>query len=318
MNNLGECIRRFALECGYADCGFAAAGPFEGYERRLQEVVRKFPGAASVYRRLGGRGDVRGRFPWARSIVVCLYHYGRYRVPGELGEHIGRAYLFDRRVNLSEDHAAARRMGAFLRKLGMKVRKGGVPDRQAAVEAGLGFIGRNTFFYSPHYGSWVNIETWLVNVDLVGEGTASERSESRCPPGCTRCIDACPSGALVEPFLLRPDRCVAYLTYGDVPLAYDLHVSLCGGWVYGCDACQLACPLNRNAWVGEREYFSLESVAGWLTPRALASMDEMEYAHIVYPRFFYLGKEGAERWRRNAEAALRWMEGSSSRRRRAG
>ena len=190
----------------------------------------------------------------------------------------------------------------WLRNKGMKVRKGGVPDRLVAYKAGLVSVGKNSFAYAGRYGSWINIITYLVDAEIEPDVPAVG---SPCPPDCTRCMDACPTGAIVRPYAVRMDRCISYLTYGaPLPINEKLEGKM-GRWIYGCDTCQEVCPLNKDAWEGKEELPYLEEIAELLTPESLARMDMETYRDIVHPLFYYIPPDDVERWHKNAERVLR-------------
>jgi epoxyqueuosine reductase len=295
-------IRDLARSIGYADCRFTAADPFEDYRRAIEDRQRRFPEAAGLYAAMLGRADPRGSAPWARSVIVAVRDYGKYRLPPGLVGHIGRNYLADRRIAACPDAAGPKRMKEGLMALGIRVKMGGVPCRAAAVRCGFVRIGRNGFAYTREHGSWINIEAWRVDAELTPD---VPDTEPLCPPGCRACQAACPTEAIVEPYVMRMDRCVAYLTYGaPEPVDADLRAKL-GGWIYGCDACQEACPLNAGKWRDEARAPWLEAAAERLTPEALATMDEATYRDVVHPLFWYLPEtaEGLARWQANARRA---------------
>ena len=297
-------IRDLAHSIGYAGCRFTSAEPFEDYRRALEDRQRQFPEAAGLYAAMRGRADPRGSAPWARSIIVAVRDYGKYRLPPGLAGHIGRNYLADRRIAACPDAAMPKRMKEGLIALGLRVKMGGVPCRAAAARCGLVRIGRNGFAYTREHGSWINVEAWRVDAELVPDPSDPE---PLCPPGCRACQAACPTAAIVEPYVMRMDRCVAYLTYGAPgPIDAELESKM-GGWIYGCDACQEACPLNVGKWRDEEPAPWLEAVAGRLTPEALATMDEAAYREFVHPLLWYLPDtpEGLARWHANARRACR-------------
>jgi epoxyqueuosine reductase len=120
---------------------------------------------------------------------------------------------------------------------------GPVLERAYAAQAGIGFVGKNTCLIHPQLGSWLFLGVILVDVDLP-------RVQDPLPPrcgSCTRCIDACPTGALVAPYRLDARRCISYLTIelkGAIPSGLR---SLVGDRVFGCDVCQEVCPWQRFA-----------------------------------------------------------------------
>jgi epoxyqueuosine reductase len=295
-----EKIRALAREAGYADCGFCAVAPFAEYARAVRERMARFPSARALYEPMLARSEPQARAPWARSAVVCIRRYGKYRVPDALAGHIGRTYLFDRRVADCPDHEMPAIFGEGLKKMGLRVRRGGLPDRWAAVRAGVARFGKNGFAYA-RCGSWCNIESWLTDAELPPGQPALD---SPCPPGCRACIDACPTHALTAAHAMRMDRCVAWLTYSaPEPIADDLWQAM-GPWIYGCDRCQEVCPLNRGQWRNLEKAAWLEPLTPRLTPAALAVMDDATYRAVVHPLFWYIPEDGAERWRRNARRAL--------------
>ena len=300
-DKLAAKIKKLALEAGYVDCGIASAEPFTKFAEAVESRKEQFPEAASLYEPMLGRAFPAGKHPWARSIVVCVRWYGKYKIPEEISAGIGRNYLFDRRYSGCPENDMPERMKGGLEELGLRVRTGGVPDRWAAVRAGVARFGRNNFVYTKKHGSWINIKTWLVDRELPRD---EPRYEPICPESCRLCIDECPSAALEEPFCMRMDRCVAYLTYhAPEPIEEGLWRRM-GHWIYGCDQCQLVCPLNRGRWREKEKAEWLEKLAPYLSDEALAEMDEETYRCVVQPAFWYIPPDGVQRWRRNARRAL--------------
>jgi epoxyqueuosine reductase len=193
-------------------------------------------------------------------------------------------------------------MTVALRAMGLRVRRGsGTSDRWAAARSGVARLARNTFAVTERGGSWVNIECWRVNAEIPPD---SPTLDDPCPVGCRRCLEACPTGALCAPRVVRMDRCIAWLTFrAPWPVDPALWARM-GPWIYGCDDCQTVCPLNRGRWVCRRSTPWLEDLGDLLTPEGIARMSDDEYRARLHPLFGYIPAGDAERWRANARRAL--------------
>jgi epoxyqueuosine reductase len=142
-----------------------------------------------------------------------------------------------------------------------------VLEREYGARAGLGWVGKHTLLIHPQLGSWFFLGGVLTTLSLEPAGT---RVEDHCGT-CTRCIDACPTGA-ISPYSVDASRCISYLTIERrLPIEGRFHEAM-GEWVYGCDVCQEVCPHNstrgrsggaRPEYASEREGFSLLEVLGW-------------------------------------------------------
>ena len=148
--------------------------------------------------------------------------------------------------------AMKRRMREFVRGLERELESevaarwyvddGPMLDRAAANRAGIGWFGKNTNILTPRFGSWVFLGQVITDLELEPDAPLKKSCGS-----CVRCIDDCPTGALVAPYVLDNARCISYLTIENRgPIPRELR-PLIGDWVFGCDICQDVCPVNRKA-----------------------------------------------------------------------
>jgi len=145
-----------------------------------------------------------------------------------------------------------------------------VQERELALRAGLGWIGKHTLLIHPRLGSWLLLGGIMTTLGLDATKPA-ERVDDHCG-SCTRCIDACPTGC-ITPWSVDASRCVSYLTIEHrTPIDPRLHGEM-GDWIFGCDVCQEVCPHNspraegvghaHGAYAPRRESFDLLEVLGW-------------------------------------------------------
>ena len=115
-------------------------------------------------------------------------------------------------------------------------------DRAAAARAGLGWFGKNSNILTRELGSWVFLGQVITDLELEPDAPLAKTCGS-----CVRCIDACPTGAIVAPYVVDNARCISYLTIENRgAIARELR-PLVGDWIFGCDICQEVCPVNRKA-----------------------------------------------------------------------
>ncbi len=296
-------IKEEALALGYESCGVIPADALKEYSGQLDERVGRFPSSRPLYEKLYDLAAPEKKAPWARSVVVCVRRYDTYKIPPGADRYFGKTYLFDGRVTYSDEYRNAARFEARLAELGMKSLKDSVAARLSAVKAGLGEFGKNNFLYTPRHGSWVFVNTWTVDAQLEYDEPAAGNGPG-CPPGCRKCIDACPTRALSGPFVMDRGRCVAQLSFFSTQLPPEPVRGQMGEWLYGCDVCQNVCPRNRNAWNGDREFPGLESIAPLLAPEKIAELDGETFLKTLQPRFWYIGPEGFWLWKCNALRAM--------------
>jgi epoxyqueuosine reductase len=310
MHHAAERIKQLALETGFSLCGIAGVDP----DPRSNDIYSRWISRglhgemAWLERHAPLRQDVNTVLPGARSAICVALNYYQPVEREQRGMHArdgrGRFSIY---VHGEDYHAVMTRM---LGELDERVRAEfpsartravcdihPVSDRAMAMRAGIAWLGKNTNVISPQFGSWIFLGELLTTLDLP----ADEPLETLCA-GCTKCIDACPTGALDTPFALYARRCISYLTIekrGEIDAAL---APLLGADVYGCDTCQSVCPFNRVA--HESVVFRREERSALIDMpiEALASISDQEFAEKT--RGSAIRRAKAEGIRRNARLAL--------------
>jgi epoxyqueuosine reductase len=301
MNTKAHAIQQKAYELGYEKCGIIPLSYMHEFEAKLEERIQKVSSSAGFYERQKRLIDPRKDFPWAKSIVIVAESFGHYNIPRHLQGRIGRHYLFDTRVDENtESFQAGLLFDAYLKSYGLQSvteRKFGLVGlRWAAMQAGLGIIRRNNFFYTQS-GSWTTLYAWLIDEELT---LVEKDSLPQCPPKCNRCIDACPTHSLSAPYTMNPLQCISFLTtFGGRDLANEPLSKNFGQCIYGCDICQDVCPMNPKKLSSEKEFTALKELEYFLSPEKIMEMDETFYRKNVQPKFFYLSPDELWKWKVN-------------------
>ena len=174
-----------------------------------------------------------------------------------------------------------------------------IQERVFAEAAGLGWIGKNTCIIDQKLGSWLFLGVILTSLELEPGLPAPDRCGS-----CTRCLDACPTDAIREPFVVDANRCIAFHTIEN--RAEALPAAIAGalqGWVAGCDICQEVCPWNRAPLPASADP-DLQPRPWWLDlrPEQALSWSDADWDEKL--RASALRRIKPAMWRRNIQAAL--------------
>ena len=236
------------------------------------------------------RSSARNAMPWARSIVVCAFNYNgdgpRSIDPamadqGWIARYAWNGKADGRAVDYHDDlmHRLRALEADLQRRLPCQshcyVDTGPLLEREFAAQAGVGWTGKNTCVINQDTGSWLLLGVIVTSLDLPA-AAALDLAPDRCG-SCTRCIDACPTDALIAPRQMDASRCISYLTIelkGSIP--EDLRKPI-GRQVFGCDICQDVCPWNRRAPVVSRADLATRQELINPTIHSLAAMDEAEF-----------------------------------------
>ena len=258
---LSDQIRQHARELGFQFVGIVPATALITERDRLREwLARGYHGNMSwMARDPDQRTDPRKLFPAARSVVVVALNY---YTPAEHSSAPNTGKIS--RYAWGDDYHDV--VGSKLRSLLSWIQeqdseaKGKVCvdiqpmlDKAWAARAGIGWLGKHTNLITKEVGSWVFIGELLLNLELDYD---DEPIEDHCG-SCTLCIDACPTNAIVEPYVLNSNQCISYATIElrepEMPPPIAKHLE---GWLYGCDICQDVCPWNRFAQTTTQESFA--------------------------------------------------------------
>jgi epoxyqueuosine reductase len=271
---LTESAKALALELGFDLVAIGPADPPE-HGAALRRWVEAGHAATMGYlaRRLEERLDPRRVLPGARSVLCVALNYYQGEPADASWRPVAR-YAWGRDYH---DVIAPRleRLAAHLAEAGGArsrgyVDTGPVLERDLAARAGLGWVGKNTMLLHPRLGSWFFLGVLLTTAELASDAPLVDRCGS-----CRACLDACPTGAFVAPYVLDARRCISYLTIehrGDIDP--DLQPGM-AGWQFGCDICQDVCPWNRKAPTTAEADFVPE--AAYPGAEAVAAMDDTDF-----------------------------------------
>jgi epoxyqueuosine reductase len=248
-----ESVKNHARTLGFDLCGVAPAEALPDPGRIREWMARGYAGDMGYLPRTASvREDVRRVLPSARSVIVTATVYNTDRPHSveitDTGEALVSRYswgddyhqVIGRRLDNLLDWMRAQQDTPFEARA--FVDTGPVHERAYAERAGVGWIGKHGCLISPDLGSWLFLSAIVCSLPLAPDSPALDRCG-----GCALCLEACPTGAIVEPHVLDATRCLSYLT---IELRRQMPESLraaVGARVFGCDICQDVCPWNQSA-----------------------------------------------------------------------
>ena len=264
-------VKEKALELGFHKVGIAAVDKLDARNaQRLQAWLELGYHADMEWMASSKRQDIRYLMPEARSLIcVALNYYTPHQRPeGEEYAKMSR-YGWGRDYHKVMDKKL-KALTTWLQEQGKGIQAvsyadtGPVQDKVWAQQAGIGWIAKNGNVITREYGSWVFLGEVLTNLELE-----SDRPHTQHCGTCTRCLDACPTSAITQEFVIDANRCIAYHTIENraekLPETITPHLQ---GWVAGCDICQDVCPWNQR-FAKETDVAEFQPYSGNLAPKLI-------------------------------------------------
>ena len=273
-----EKIKQHALSLGFDACGICRAES-SGEEENLRDWIRmNYQGDMSyLERNIEKRDDPRLLVEGAKSIIsVALNYYPNEKRDENFPKFAYYAYGKDYHFIVKNK---LKQLLTFIQTIYPDTEgrffsdSAPVLERYWAAKAGLGFIGKNTLLIIPGKGSFFFLGELIINQELDYDSPI----DLSCG-NCTRCMQACPTGAIEAAHLVNATRCISFQTI-EKKGEQDEDVST-GEWVYGCDVCQLVCPWNRFSSPHSTPEFNPSSEFMSLDLDALQTMDQEQFSSI--------------------------------------
>ncbi len=303
-----ERIKERALAEGFHKVGIVRAESLGPERERLQEWLRRgFQGEMRwMERDPEQRADPRLLFPQARSVVVVALNY---YTPHQHTDTPGTGKIS--RYAWGDDYhdAVGNRLKSLLAWIKQEwpeaegkacVDTSPMMDKAWAARAGLGWIGKHTNLITRDYGSWVFLGELLLNLELEPDAVPAE---DHCGT-CTLCIEACPTSAITEAYVVDSNKCISYATIElrAPELPFEVATNL-DGWLYGCDVCQDVCPWNR--FEKETDEPRFEPRDGSVEPRLSEILELTPEAYAARFRRSAVKRAKLDGLRRNARALIK-------------
>ncbi len=302
-------IRAWGAELGFEQVGVADVELGDAETRLLEWLAKGFHGGMEYLERHGTRRSRPAELvPGTVRVISTRLDY----LPADAAD--SEAALADRERAFVSRYAVGRDYHKVLRgrlqKLADRIERdigefryrvftdsAPVMEVELAVKAGLGWRGKHTLLLNREAGSWFFLGEIYTDLPLPADDAQSEHCGT-----CQRCIDVCPTGAIVAPYQLDARRCISYLTIehsGSIP--EELR-PLMGNRVYGCDDCQLVCPWNRFARMSELDEFRARNELDRATLLELFAWSDEEFDRRLEGSA--IRRIGHERWLRNLAVGL--------------
>ena len=308
MRVTSQTIKTKAAELGFCKAGIVPAAELSGEGDRLREwlTAGRHGEMRWMEREPEKRADPLVLFPGARTVIALAMNYF---TPHEHEEAAGSGKIS--RYAWGDDYhdLMRERLNSLLGWIRSEAPEANgkacvdtvpVMEKAWAARAGLGWIGKHSNLITKGHGSWVFLGEIILDIELEYD---RPEPEEHCGT-CTACIDACPTGAIVEPYVVDSRRCISYATIElrDEFLPEEIAENL-NGWIYGCDICQDVCPWNRFEKPSGETRFEPRMEETSLSLDSIAEMEHPEYVERF--RKSAMKRTKLTGLKRNAEALKR-------------
>lgn len=302
---LTRTVKLLAQQAGFDACGISKAELLEEEARKLEQWLHKGLHGTMLYmeRYFDLRIDPTKLLPGARSVISLAYNYSPATDPNE-----GNELKLSRYAQGRDYHKVLRQrlkwivqglqadIGDFAYRL--CVDSAPVLEKAWASRSGVGWQGKHTNLLHKERGSYFFLAEIFCDLEMVYDGPMRDYCGT-----CTRCIDACPTQALFEPYKIDASKCISYLTIERkeaMPEELKPHLE---GWVFGCDICQEVCPWNRFSTPHKEPSFLPTEARATLKDADLKELEESAF-HLLFEGTA-VKRTGFKGLKRNIEAAKR-------------
>lgn len=244
-----QTIKKIAADLGFQYCGISKAEFLADEAPKLEEwLARQYHGKMDyLVRNFDMRLDPRLLVDGAKSVVSLIYNYAPEKELATDGSYKLARYAYGEDYH----HVIKDKLREFMERIHASIGEVGgrvfvdsapVHERAWAAKSGLGWIGKNSLLLNRNMGSYFFLAELIIDLELTADGPIKDYCGT-----CTACMDACPTDAIPQPYVVDGSRCISYLTIELKEAIPDEFADKMDNWVFGCDICQEVCPWNRFA-----------------------------------------------------------------------
>ena len=255
-------VKEIALDLGFSYCGISKADFLSDEAKHLDTWLKRGYQGKMDYleRHFDKRLDPRKLVPGAQSVISLLYNYAPKKDETDKSPYKIARYAYGRDYHFVIKDKLVQFMDRMKVSIGnvegrVFVDSAPVHERAWAAKSGLGWIGKNSLLINKDAGSYFFLAELILDLKLESDGPIKDYCGT-----CTKCMDACPTDAIAEPYIVDGSRCISYLTIelkDELPNEFRNKME---GWTFGCDICQEVCPWNRFSQPNKEPQFAPQ---GW-------------------------------------------------------